>query len=213
MTTLVFDTETTGLPQRIGFDKYYPIEDIDKYKGARLIEFAYILYERNGKEIKRQSYLIKSDSVLEIPNSEFHGITYEMVSQNGVYLNDIIPELISVLSGVKNIVAHNILFDIHILLSEFYRIGNLKIIDIIRSKGKKCTQCIGQNYMQQFKYPKLQELYKFIIGETLNQSHRALDDTEAAAKCYFGMMRAKKLKSQGISSKKSELGSKKPKFK
>ena len=50
---------------------------------------------------------------------------------------------LDLLNNIKTIVAHNILFDINIILSEAYRCNNNTLIDNIRSKELECSmKCI-----------------------------------------------------------------------
>jgi hypothetical protein len=42
-----------------------------------------------------------------------------------------------------------------------------------------------------YKWPTLQELYKVLFNETLEDAHRALADVRACARCYFQLKRLK----------------------
>ena len=183
---LVIDTETTGLPITIGFDKYYSPKELKYYDNSRLIELAYIIYSENGHIIKEVCHLIKPNN-FEINNSQFHGITNEMVSQNGIDINKAIDELNKDLDTVNKIVAHNINFDIHILLSECYRMNKDKIANKIEITKKDCTMKMGKFFMKQYRSPKLVDLYKFIFKKNVIQEHRALSDVVLCAECYFQM--------------------------
>ena len=43
---ICFDTETTGLPKQISFDELYHYEQLDKYRGARVVQVAMLVFER-----------------------------------------------------------------------------------------------------------------------------------------------------------------------
>jgi DNA polymerase III epsilon subunit-like protein len=58
-TIIVFDTETTGLPDKVGFDKNYPSWDIKKYNNSRIIQLGYSVYTLSGYLLSENSFYIK----------------------------------------------------------------------------------------------------------------------------------------------------------
>lgn len=185
--TLFIDTETTGLPITRNYNDYYHPENKFYYDNSRIIEIAYIIYDENKNIVKQVEHIIKPDN-FNINNSHIHGITYEYALENGVDIKIAIDELYQDLSNVKTIVAHNINFDINIILSECYRLNNNIIIDKIFSINKECTMDIGKKYMNQLRNPKLIILYKFLFNKPVEQIHRALSDTKICADCYYKML-------------------------
>jgi DNA polymerase III subunit alpha len=183
---LFFDTETTGLPTTKGWGNYYNPSYTSYYNDSRIIEIAYIIYDVDKNIVKSVDYLIQPDG-FEINNSKFHGITMDDAIEHGKELSYVLNELESDLDDIGTIVAHNIKFDINILLSECYR---LKKIDMVKKIGiidRECTMEIGKSYIKSRKYPKLVELYQHIFGKTIEQKHRALSDTQICAQCYYQM--------------------------
>lgn len=185
---LVFDTETTGFPKTkyaLPFHKSF-------FENARMIEIAYLLIDENTKIIhKEASFLInKSYNRPPITNHHIHGITDELVEAEGVNIKSVFEELYNDLIKVHTIVAHNMDFDIKILLSEIYRnySENRHLLGQLYSKKWDCTIKLGLDYMKVTKFPKLLELYKHIFNEEWEQSHRALDDARVCAKCYIEMI-------------------------
>ena len=183
---IVFDLETIGFPDQLGYDLYYLPNQSNHYDKARMIELGYQLYSNTGVLLKENSYLIKPNG-FSINNSKIHGITNEMASMEGVELEEALSIFETDLKDVGTLVSHNILFDYNILLSECYRINNLQIITKLESIKKECSMKIGKQIMRQRKSPKLVELYKYLFDKEFNQNHRARSDTRGCAECYFEM--------------------------
>lgn len=184
---LFFDLETTGLPKTKGFRKYYDPWELEYYEPSRMIEIGYIITDNDGKEIKRNSFLVKPDG-FEIKNSFIHGIEQETAENDGLPINQVFDEVLKDFENVSTIVAHNIHFDRNILLSECCRYENKDLYTKIKDCEYKCTMAMGQDYMELKKYPKLVELYKYLFNENFEQEHRSMSDTEHCKKCYFKML-------------------------
>jgi len=192
MNKLFIDIETNGLPQRIGYNKYYQPNEITYYDSSRIIEIAYVIYDDNKNKIKKISHLIKNNDIV-INNTNIHGITLNKTNKKGISIIDVINELDDNLINVNLIVSHNILFDINILLSECYRINNLNIINKINIINKMCTMELGQQIMRVNKSPKLSELYYFLFRQEHETRHRALSDVKICYKCFYKIEQLKKI--------------------
>lgn len=188
MNTLFIDVETTGLPENRGFNNYHHPSKLFYYKNSRLIELAYIIYNNNNEIVKKVENLIKPVD-FTIENSEFHGITTKMALTEGKDLSKVLDELCNDLDNVDTIVAHNINFDINIILAECYKEKKQNLIKHLESINRICTMDLGKTYMNTKKYPKLIELYQHLFDKTITQEHRALSDTHICADCYYEMIR------------------------
>lgn len=184
--TLFFDTETTGFPMRKGFNSYYHPSMVNYYNSSRLIEIAYIICDEEKKIIKSVNNIIKPDS-FKIENSHIHGITQKHAEYEGIDIKKAIKTLEDDIKDVNTMVAHNIMFDLNILISECYRIENKDVIKMINDKNHICTMDMGKNHLNLKKSPKLTELYKTLFNEEFTQTHRALSDSEACMKCFYEM--------------------------
>jgi len=180
---LVFDTETTGIPKRVG-GKYPNPKSFEQYDSARVIELSWCVYEDSGKCVSKRSRLIKF--MENIPNSHIHHITNEMTA-GGIDFSDAARALLYDLKKVSTIVAHNINFDLFVLSSELYRHGLDNIVKTLWSKNRKDTM-----HMSGVRFIKLQTLYAQLYPENSkrlftdeNPGHRALTDVKACAMCYF----------------------------
>jgi DNA polymerase III epsilon subunit-like protein len=177
---IVLDVETTGLPSK----RACSYKDSEAFENARMIELGYLVLSADGQQLlKERSVLVRS--VDRVENSEIHGITTLDLIERGISIEEALEMLEKDLVGVGTIVAHNIAFDTKILQSEMYRCkGNSKMIDDFVGKAKICTMLYGKEIMGVRKWPKLTELYSFLTGENLLQTHRALDDVRATVKCF-----------------------------
>jgi DNA polymerase III epsilon subunit-like protein len=177
---IVLDVETTGIPSK----RACSYKDSEAFENARMIELGYVVLSADGQQLlKERSVLVRS--VDRVENSEIHGITTLDLIERGISIEEALEMLEKDLVGVGTIVAHNIAFDTKILQSEMYRCkGNSKMIDDFVGKAKICTMLYGKEIMGVRKWPKLTELYSFLTGENLLQTHRALDDVRATVKCF-----------------------------
>lgn len=181
---LVFDTETTGLPIMKGFNKYPDSSKTEFYDSSRIIELGYIIYE-NRIEVCRKNYLIKVP--VPITNSHIHGITDKMVNESGHNMADVLDEFIFDIANCT-LVAHNILFDAHVLMAECYRYNKMRLLRKLKQKDSVCTMNLAMIKLKLNHYPKLLVLYKKLNNCTIIQTHRAIDDVELCANCYFKLL-------------------------
>lgn len=188
MNKIVFDTETTGLPiRKDGFNNYYDPSLTHCYDNSRLVQLGYIVLDKDNKEIKRYTSIIRPHK-FRIENSEIHGITHNMAENTGLEIIDVLATFFEDVKGCDTLVAHNIKFDYHIIMSEIYR-ADLK--DMIREFGNKrlyCTMTESKKLYSLPKSPKLTELFALLYeGKKWNQIHDAMDDAECCMLCYVKM--------------------------
>jgi DNA polymerase III epsilon subunit-like protein len=185
--TLIFDTETTGLPnngKRIGgFNGVWPNPSSFKlYDSSRLVQIAWSVHTSSGDIVSKECYIVKPDG-FTIGNSQFHGITNEKALNDGISFSEVYDKLKDALTTVDTIVAHNSDFDTKIIQAEMYR---YKLTDLIASKKIMCTMNMGKRKFSLSKQPKLSELYHECFGkEPVTKLHRADNDTEICAQIYF----------------------------
>jgi len=185
---LFFDTETTGLPKNY----QVPAEDTDNW--PRLVQLAWLLSDKNGNEVARNSLIIKPEGFI-IPEqaSAVHGITTEQAIQEGIELTKALTEFSKALATTKILVAHNISFDEKIMGAEFIRKDikhNLIELPKICTMQKSTDYCqIEGNYG--YKWPKLIELHQKLFNEDFEDAHDALADVKACARCFFELIERK----------------------
>jgi len=207
MKYIVFDTETTGLPERKSYEIYYPYTQLKKYEFSRLVSIAWAVYDDSEKIISR--YFIIKPEGFTINNSskatEIHGITKEIAAEEGVDIHTVFLALLGDIDveNLQTLVAHNLEFDWHILLSEISRISRGKnsqekvlvaddLMKLVHSLKKHCTMKMGtsvvkipQRYSRSgWKYPSMQELHEHLFGARFTDAHNAEADMLACNACY-----------------------------
>jgi len=182
---LFFDTETTGLPK----NWKAPVTDLDNW--PRLVQLAYLLYDFDGNLIHSYNEIIKPDG-FTIPTeaSNVHGITTEIANQRGSEIEEVLELFYNHLKRAKFIVAHNMAYDEKIIGSEFIRLGWGNILD---SKEKICTMISTVDLCKidgpyGYKWPKLEELHRFLFNHDFDGAHDALADIQATAKCFWELI-------------------------
>ena len=128
-----------------------------------------------------RNYIIKRDN-FSIGNSDFHGITDAISDNKGVSLNFALEQLYASLLECNYIVAHNLLFDEHIILNHAYRVGDPLLGGRWHSMKKICTM---KDIVRTSKYVKLQKLYQYYFDTTFEGAHNAMNDVNACAECFI----------------------------
>lgn len=183
---LFFDCETTGKIT----DYKASFKDVDKF--PRISQFAWQLYNSEGKLFKSFQSLVKPDG-WEVPKDEFfikNNMSTERCELEGRPIKPMLEQFLNELEGCKYLLAHNMNFDLPITASEMYRLG-------FQAKNKPQKICTMQSTTDicrlpgpyGFKWPSLQELHKFLFGCDFEGAHDASDDVTATAKCFFELKR------------------------
>jgi len=142
----IFDTETTGLPERVPGAKwgtsgeYWSYAMNEKYRQSRIVSIAWA-YVRSfdklildGEIASIQHYIRYPEDFTDIPTTHIHGISFDTAIRTGVPFCDIFENcgLYEKLMESDYIIAHNVNFDIHILLNELYRLASVKANEVIK---------------------------------------------------------------------------------
>ena len=185
---LIFDTETTGLPQNFNA----PLSDSDNW--PRMVQIAWQLHDENGELIENQDYIIKPEGY-DIPfnATRIHGISTKMAHEQGRDLQEVLEEFTEVLKKTKVVAGHNIDFDYKIVGAELFRKG---IENTLEKTPSADTMELGTDFCQlsggkngRYKSPKLEELYEKLYGKKFDEAHNAAADVNATAQVFFEMMR------------------------
>jgi len=180
---LVIDTETTGLAPMHEKQIITPLLFLNEWDKCRIVEIAWILYE-DGVPIKKESFMIKPNA-FTIPESasKIHGITQQEANLKGEDFELVLSILRSDVLIADYIVAHNMEFDYHVILSEWYRYDPFTI-NIWKNTKRKCTM---KDYLAnpKDKWPRLKDLYYKCFNKYPALNHRALSDATACAEIYF----------------------------
>jgi len=185
---LIFDTETTGLPQNWNA----PLDDFDNW--PRMIQLAWQIHDKNGELVDSQSYLVVPEGFIIPRGSEkIHGITTERATIEGHPINFVLMEFNNALKEADTIAGHNIEFDNSIVGSEMLR---AKIDTTLFKKNSVDTKNVSTNYCAlpggrggNLKWPTLEELYFKLFNEKFEAAHNAIADVQATTRCFFELIR------------------------
>lgn len=179
---LIIDTETTGLPKNWKAS----VRNLDNW--PRLVQIAWIQYDKSGTIITACDYLIKPDG-FTIPKaaSKIHGITTEKALADGRPIIDVLDEFERIVNDSYWLIAHNISFDEKVIGAEFLRIEKKNILG---KKPKLCTKEESTDYCAipgpyGYKWPTLSDLHLSLFGTPITDGHTALEDAKICAKCFF----------------------------
>ncbi len=187
---IFIDTETSGMVNYKNASKgsrFPRYDNLDAYDSCRIVSICWIICQ-NDKVIEQGYFLINpKDFTISVESQQIHGISQEEAIREGQDISNVLNTFVECVKRCESIIAHNIDFDINVILSECYRNNLLGLIDIINTKHHICTMKKGQHVMGLTKWPKLSELYEYLFHEKLKDAHNALMDTIHCMKCYNEM--------------------------
>lgn len=186
---LIFDTETTGVPERTAtWDK-----DYNDY--PHIVQLSWVRHLPNGMMIS-ESHIIFPDG-WEIPQSatDVHGITTEYAMEHGEPFGFVIEMFLKDALEAPLICGHNIHFDTGIIKANILReLGktyyDANEVENALYKGKRIdTMRPTMKWVDartqdgRLKFPRLEELYsRCFPGETFG-AHDSLEDCRAVYRC------------------------------
>jgi DNA polymerase-3 subunit alpha len=195
---LIYDTETTGLPQSYKA----PITDTDNW--PRLVQLAWQLHDGEGNLVSRGNHIVKPEGFTIPFNSvKVHGITTERATEEGISLQEVMEVFQKDFDRATHVVGHNIEFDINILGSELVRLG--AETEAFMAKASIDTKNEGTDFCAipggkggRFKWPTLTQLHEKLFGEGFGDAHDAAYDVDATSKCFFGLVKAGVIEREGL---------------
>ncbi len=181
---LVYDTETTGLPD---FKKQ--ATDPDQ---PHIVQLGAVLYDERRKVVSEINLLIKPDDwVISPETTAIHGITQERAIKYGLKLATAIRLFLAFCDRAELLVAHNYDFDEKMVRRELHHIGDSPAAEAFRSRANHCTMkqatpiCKLPSARGGYKWPKLQEVHQHLFGTGFEDAHDAMADVRACARVYF----------------------------
>jgi DNA polymerase III epsilon subunit-like protein len=154
---LVFDTETSGLPQSFGFnwnnrneaalqlDEYRHLWCMDKW--PHILQLSYILCDTtNSSEVKIVNNYIDIPETVWISEQSMniHHISHETIrlAENKKIISDALSEFLADMEIADVVVGHNVDFDVKMIVVELLRLGGEfadKVPDILLCDKIECT--------------------------------------------------------------------------
>jgi len=173
---MVLDTETTGLS---------PAKE-------NMIELGYSLYD-GPRKVRSVSMLVqRSAGRAAVLNSRIHGITEQMMQADGLPINAVLDKFDEDLQKCQLAVAHNMAFDLKFLKAEAVA-ANHAVATTLDNITTYCTCKAFRRYLTSNKLPagaKLERAFTILCGRPYQQTHRAADDVDHCADCYFRLVDA-----------------------
>jgi DNA polymerase-3 subunit epsilon len=178
-TTILFDTETTGLlkPEAVDADQQPYITELYALK---VIEHDDMVFEVVGEF---QS-MFKVPIPLEEVITKITGITEGMLSKAPTFRQKF-SDLAEFFTGADRMVAHNLSFDKNMLANEVVRIG--KLLNMPWPREHICT--VEKSMHIEQRRLSLQKLHVHYFGKEFQGAHRAKADVLPMYDCYKEMIK------------------------
>lgn len=184
---LIFDTETTGLPKNYKA----PLSDFDNW--PRLVQLAWQLHSPTGELLAAKNMIIKPEGFTIPHNAEkVHGISTERAMAEGITITEALNIFSEDIALAELGVAHNVVFDNNIVGAEYLRAGLENALSSLQSLDTKLVStnfCAIPGRYGRPKWPTLTELHQKLFGDPFADAHDAAYDVDAAAKCFFGLIK------------------------
>ena len=193
MKILVFDTETTGLPE----GRNPSIKETKKW--PHMIQLSYILYDTDANSILEcVDEIVKLDPDVTISEESIslHGISRDISNTKGKSIVYILNQFNKCLKKADKVVGHNISFDKSIIGVESIRNLDGNLFNTYTGNNY-CTMKRSMKLCK--KWAKLSYLHEKLFNQTPNNLHNSLIDVFVCFRCfyklYYGMDPLQKIKS------------------
>lgn len=184
---LIFDTETTGLPQNYAA----PLTDFENW--PRCVQLAWQLHDETGLKLSSGNFIIRPDGFTIPFNSEkIHGISTARAEREGVALGEAMDAFGEDLEKTYFLIGHNLEFDLNIMGSEFLRMGRENPLTskiAIDTKDESTEFCALPGGRGRYKWPTLAELHRKLFQVGFEEAHNAAADVDATARAFFELVR------------------------
>ncbi len=196
MTTIVFDTETTGLPR-------------NKWRGALqgpdnwpdLVSICWLVYDNDWDLVRKEYHVVRPEGwTIPAESSAIHGITQQVASASGEPLAAVLGRFAEDLKTAGRLVAHNMAFDKNVVQGVFkWRLG-VEPADFWPAV-EFCTMEASRELLRlpwksfqnpskplTYKPPRLSELWAYAFqGTPQPPAHNSEGDALATAAIYMKM--------------------------
>lgn len=183
---IVMDCETNGLMGQYGAKPNS--KNLNLF--PRVVQFSWGLYTESGEQMTIKDFIIKPDGWTMKGSEKIHGISLDRANKEGVDIKDVLAMFKNDIDNhCLKLVCHNVDFDKLVVASEFLR-ANIPITDVDTYCTMKETADFCKLYPRrhgQYKWPKLEELYRILFNETMRHQHNSYYDVVNCARCYFAV--------------------------
>jgi len=204
---LVFDVETTGLTQnrgwepKIGYrtrtvrddDGNTTTREVEVVKEPRIVQLGWVTIDAEGNISDPVVRTVRPDG-WRVPSeaASIHGITTQRAKAEGLPIQDVLADFSAVAEQAEYIAGHNLRFDYLIVAGEYLRLG---LPSPLKGKPYYCTMeettalCKLPSWRgDDWKYPTLGQLYRFLFGKNRRGAHDAGADAWTCAVCLRELM-------------------------
>ena len=188
---LFYDVESNGKPHKWGA----PVTDT--FNWPRMVQIAWQLYDRYGKLLEAEDYIIKPEGFEILYESErFHRISTDRAKEEGKDLAEVLERFAVVINKADYIVAHNHRFDGNVVGAEFIRknISNNFFETERYSLMEEATYfCKLPGKGDRYKWPTLMEIYIKVFKARYADANDAKIDVQAVANCFFKLVQMEEI--------------------
>ena len=197
MKILVFDTETTGLPERDA-----SIYQLNKW--PHIIQLSYILYDLSNNSTLIKDHYIKLNSNITISSESYekHHLDHTYLNNHGIHIKQALYEFNEALKICNIVVGHNISFDKRLIFVECLRHKVKQFFTTFNGENKitKPEYCTMKNSTKlcniirlnkanklYIKSPSLTELYEKLFPDSPipSELHNSMVDILCTFRCYM----------------------------
>lgn len=186
MKVLIFDTETTGLPEGKNPSIY------ETQKWPHIIQLSYIVYDSETNDIVtlEDDYIsIGNDVIIQLESQKIHNISREMLIDKGISIEQALEKFNKFSEMSDLLVGHNVSFDKRMVMVEGIRNKiRVNIHDTYCTMKNSVELCKIQRFWPNgdtyFKYPTLSELHNELFQKIPKNTHNALIDILICMRCF-----------------------------
>lgn len=183
---LFFDTETTNLPNM----RAKP----DDPGQPHVVQLGAILCDVSRKVVAELNLLVLPDGwTISAEASAIHGITMEQATRYGLKIATVARLFAQFVKRADLLVAHNFPFDRFLMLAELLRLNEEAAAIEFQDKPNFCTMqattpiCKLPGKFDSYKWPKLAEAYRHLLGKELDCAHDAMADVRGCMEVYYAL--------------------------
>ena len=185
---MFFAIETSGLPKPSSH-----FTQLESFERSRILKISWKIFDNKGNICKKfNSYVLHK----KLPKGSFDFVDFDsrILTKYGKEITDIMKIFYSDLCLVQSLIAHNLDFHLNILRSELYRHNLGDVLTKINEKNLICSMSSTKKWCKlefpnaktdDFKPPRLTELYEKCFNKKINKPNCSEDVTSILSDCYF----------------------------
>lgn len=181
--TLIYDTETTGIP-------HFQLPSADPSQ-PHITQISAALIDKDRNIIQQMNeYILPVEWEVPAEVETLTGLTTEFLKQRGIPIEMAISNLLSMSHNADTVVGHNVLFDQRMVRIELKRMGRGEDADAWKAKNvyDTCRESRALINLAKSKAPTLAEAYAYFYGPTDVELHNAETDRNLTMEVYYALL-------------------------